>query len=159
MKTSTLIFLFLLFIFAGKISAMEIYIYNKGISDKVTFTAEQEKKIKEIVKDIYESADKTSSYNISKENIKEIKSKDRCVEIIFDLSNMYSNGAIGTSIVRKMLIPISGSYAAEIKKGNLTFFVGEDAGKDADKYKYNGKSYSNSNGFKYIEQLYKALQR
>ena len=155
MKPASLVFLFLLLIIADKISAMEIIIYNKGISEKVTFTAEQEKKIQDIVKDIYEKADKTLSYSITKENIKGIKNKDRCVEIIFDLSSMYSNGAIGTSVVRKMLIPISGSYAGDIKNGNLTFFVGQDTEID----KYDGKSYGNSNGVKYIEQLYKALQR
>jgi hypothetical protein len=155
MKTLSILFLLLLFIFAEKISATEIIIYNKGVSDKISFTPEQEKKIKEIVKDIYEKADKTLSYNISKENIKEIKNKDRCVEIIFDLSSMYNNGAIGSSVVRKMLIPISGSYADGIKKGNLTFFIGQDTGKD----EYDGKSYSNSNGLKYIEEMYKVLQR
>ena len=71
MKTAA-IFLFLLFVIFGNISATEIIIYNKGATDKVKFTAAQEKKIQEIVKDIYEKADKTLSINISKEDIKGI---------------------------------------------------------------------------------------
>lgn len=159
MKILSILFLIFLIIISGKVSATEIIIYNKGVSDKVQFTSEQEKKIQEVVKEIYEQANKTLSFNISKDDIKNIKSKDRCVEIIFDVSYMFNNSAIGSSVVRKMLIPLSGSFAADIKKGNLTFFTGQDAGQDAGKNDYDGKSYSNNDGFKYIEQLYKILQR
>lgn len=148
MKT---LFLFLLYILAGKISATEIIIYNKGATDKVKFTAAQEKKIQEIVKDIYEKADKTLSINISKEDIKGLKKKDRCVEIIFDVSFPFSNGALGYETVKRMLIPLNGSFAGDFKNGTLNFFAGLDD--------YNGKEYSNTNGFKYIEQLYKILQQ
>ena len=151
MKIFSIAFLLLILIFADKASAMKIYIYNKGVSDQVEFTAAQEKKIMEIAKDIYENADKTLSFNINKENIKDIKSKDRCVEIDFEVTYPFSNGAIGYSVVRKMLIPLSGSYAGDMKNGGLTFFVGQD--------EYDGKSYSNANGLKYIEEIYKALQR
>lgn len=148
MKT---LFLFLLFILAGKISATEIIIYNKGATDKVKFTAAQEKKIQEIVKDIYEKADKTLSINISKEDIKGIKKKDRCVEIIFDVSFPFINGALGYETVKRMLIPLNGSFVGDFKNRTLNFFAGLDD--------YNGKEYSNTNGFKYIEQLYKILQQ
>ncbi len=151
MKIFFLIFAFLLLSSVGKISAMEIIIYNKGVTDKVQFTAEQEKKVLEIIKEIYEKADKTLSFNITKDNIKDIKSKDRCVEIIFDVTHMFNNSAIGSSVVKKMLIPISGSHAADIKKGALTFFTGPED--------YDGRSYSNSNGFKLIEKLYMILQK
>jgi len=150
MKTPV-IFLFLLFVISGNISATEIIIYNKGATDKVKFTAAQEKKIQEIVKDIYEKADKTLSINISKEDIKGIKKKDRCVEIIFDVSFPFSNGALGYESVKRMLIPLNGSFAGDFKNGTLNFFAGLDD--------YNGKEYSNTNGFKYIEQLYKVLQQ
>lgn len=151
MKTASLFIILILSVFSIKTSATEIIIYNKGVSDKVEFTADQEKKIQEIVKDIYEKADKTVSFNITKDNINEIKSKNRCVEIIFDGSFMFNNSAIGPSVVKKMLIPLNGNYAGDIQKGILTFFTGQD--------NYDGKSYSNSNGVKYIEQMYKILQR
>ncbi len=80
-----------------------------------------------------------------------IKKKDRCVEIIFDVSFPFSNGALGYETVKRMLIPLNGSFAGDFKNGTLNFFAGLDD--------YNGKEYSNTNGFKYIEQLYKVLQQ
>jgi len=151
MKTVLIIFLFLLTISAHKSYAMEIIIYNKGATDKVQVTSAQEKLIQDIIKDIYEKADKTINFNVSRQDITGIKSKSRCVEIIFDMSYSYSNSAIGSSVIRRILVPLSGNYAGDFKNGALNFFAGLDD--------YNGKEYSNSTGFKYIEQMYKVLQR
>jgi hypothetical protein len=152
MKTK--IFLFLIFIItvtACNLPAMHITVYNKGVSDKVEFTAAQEKKILDILKELYEKADKIVSPNVAKTDIANIKSKDRCVEIILDVSYSLNNSAIGNSIINKILIPLSGSFGGDIKKGGINFFAGLD--------EYNGKQYLNSSGFKYVGQIYQELQR
>ncbi|MBS1494464.1 MAG: hypothetical protein JST55_13195 [Bacteroidetes bacterium] len=149
MKILSAIILILSCFIAVNVSAMQITIYNKGASSKVEFTSAQEKKILNIVKELYEKTDKINNLNVDKKNITEIKSKDRCVEIIFDMSYLFNNSAIGNSVLNKILIPLSGTYAGDIKKGGLNFFGGLDD--------YNGKQYFNSNGMKYAEQIYQEL--
>lgn len=150
MKVSIFIAAFLFLMFNNS-HAIEISIFNKGKTEKVSVTEEQKKQIEQLIKSIYESADKTISYNITKENVKNIKAKEKCVEIIFDGSFNFSNSTIGSNLVHKILIPVSGSFAGDSKSGALNFITGQDD--------YGDRCYANSAGFKYVWELFKTLQK
>ncbi len=154
MKKITLIFFTFLSLFISDSFAQnagfEIYAYNKGVSDKITINELQKKKLLTIITDVYEKADKKLSLSITKADLSKIKKKDRCVEIIFDGGYFLHNSAVGDSFVRKILVFISGEYAANEETGSLTFFAGPED--------YTGTPYMNSNGFKYLKDIYNILR-
>lgn len=126
-------------------SSMKIFIYINGIKSEVQIKSEENLRVKEILSDLLLKTDDMLRVHFDEDRINELKSEEKCIEIILDSVQKFNTGVLGETGIKKILFPLSGDYQASEKIDIVTIIIGED--------EYSSGPLTASGGFNLLEEL------
>jgi hypothetical protein len=126
-------------------SPMKIFTYVNGVKSEVQLKSEQNNRVNQILSDLLIKTDDLLRVHFDDERIVEIKSIEKCIEIIFDKEKIFNTGFFGETSIKKVLIPLSGDFQASEKIDIVTVIIGVE--------EYSSSPLTASGGFKLIQEL------
>ncbi len=126
-------------------SPMKIFTYVNGIKSEIQIKSEDKNRVKEILSDLLNKTDDMLRVHFDEERITELKSSEKCIEIIFNNKEIFDTGFLGETSIRKIIIPLSGDFQTSERIDIVTLFIGNED--------YSTGPLTASGGFKLIQEL------
>lgn len=126
-------------------SPMKIFTYVNGVESEIQIKSEEKQRVKEILSDLLLKTDDMLRVHFDEDRINELKSEEKCIEVILDSIQKFNTGFLGETRIKKILLPLSGDYQASEKIDIVTIIIGEED--------YSSGPLTASGGFKLLREL------
>lgn len=126
-------------------SPMKIFTYVNGVKSEVQIKSEEKHRVKEILSDLLLKTDDMLRVHFDEDRINELKSEEKCIEVILDSVQKFNTGFLGETGIKKILFPLNGDYLASEKIDIVTLIIGEE--------EYSSGPLTASGGFDILQEL------
>lgn len=126
-------------------SSMKIFTYVNGTKSEVQSKSDEKHRVKEILSALFLKTDDMLRVHFDEDRINELKSEEKCIEIILDSVQKFNTGFLGETSIKKIFLPLSGDYQASEKIDIVTIIIGEE--------EYASGPLTASGGFKLLREL------
>lgn len=124
---------------------MKVITYSNGTPSSVTLKDDDNKKVRQLITQLLLKTDDMLRVYFDEERINDIKLKEKCIELLFEKSEMFETGISGEMNINKILIPFSGDFQATEQIDVVTILIGED--------EYSSGPLTASGGYHLLQEL------
>jgi hypothetical protein len=126
-------------------SNMTVTIFKDGKPNNYSLSLEDERKVNEIVKNIFLGINENLKLYFSEERLKDLINSEEALEIIYNEPITLSTKEFGSFSVKKIIFPLTGDFIGNVNSPEITIIPGEE--------EYDTTPLRNTTGYNLLMEL------
>ena len=129
---------------------MTVIVFKNGEPINYSLSLEDERKVNEMVKNIFLGIDENLKLYFSEERLKDLLKSEEVLEIIYNKPITFSTKEFGSFNVKKIIFPLTGDFIGNVNSPEITIIPGEE--------EYDTTPYRNTTGYDLLMALKELLE-